>query len=130
MADRVVCILKFVFIGTFLMTSFSDEGKMAAFAGERWRSELPSHYIFSKLREKLDLEPKANCRKTAKNLTFCLNGDIFVWNDADSVFYTTNLRQLNSEDSIESVKYQVSTLFSMDNDFKGWLFIFLTYYIS
>ncbi|XP_024287658.1 nucleoporin 88 [Oncorhynchus tshawytscha] len=79
---------------------------MAAFAGERWRSELPSHYIFFKLREKLDLEPKANCRKTAKNLTFCLNGDIFVWNDADSVFYTTNLRQLNSEDSIESVKYQ------------------------
>uniref|UniRef100_A0A8C8C9I2 Nucleoporin 88 n=1 Tax=Oncorhynchus tshawytscha TaxID=74940 RepID=A0A8C8C9I2_ONCTS len=59
---------------------------MAAFAGERWRSELPSHYIFFKLREKLDLEPKANCRKTAKNLTFCLNGDIFVWNDADSCF--------------------------------------------
>uniref|UniRef100_A0A673Z978 Nucleoporin 88 n=1 Tax=Salmo trutta TaxID=8032 RepID=A0A673Z978_SALTR len=78
---------------------------MAAFAGERWRSELPSHDIFYKLREELDLEPKANCR-TAKSLTFCLNGDIFLWDDADSVFYTTNLRQLNSEDSFESVKYQ------------------------
>ncbi|CAB1316534.1 unnamed protein product, partial [Coregonus sp. 'balchen'] len=79
---------------------------MAVFAGERWRSELPSHDIFNKLREELDLEPKANCRRTAKSLTFCLNGDIFLWNDADSVFYTTNLRQLNSEDSNESVKYQ------------------------
>lgn len=93
---------------------------MAAFAGERWRSELPSHDIFYKLREELDLEPKANCR-TVKSLTFCLNGDIFLWDDADSVFYTTNLRQLNSEDSFESVKYQVSKL--LDNLFKGWLFI-------
>uniref|UniRef100_A0A3P8YBF1 Nucleoporin 88 n=1 Tax=Esox lucius TaxID=8010 RepID=A0A3P8YBF1_ESOLU len=57
---------------------------MAAFTGERWRNELPSHDLFNKLREKLDLQPNLNCRRTAKNLTFCLNGDIFVWNDADS----------------------------------------------
>uniref|UniRef100_A0A6Q2Y0G5 Nucleoporin 88 n=1 Tax=Esox lucius TaxID=8010 RepID=A0A6Q2Y0G5_ESOLU len=79
---------------------------MAAFTGERWRNELPSHDLFNKLREKLDLQPNLNCRRTAKNLTFCLNGDIFVWNDADSVFYTTNLRQLDSEDNLETVKYQ------------------------
>ncbi|XP_071768633.2 nucleoporin 88 [Centroberyx gerrardi] len=79
---------------------------MAAFAGERWLSELPNHNIFSKLREKLDSEPKANDRRIAKNLTFCLNGDFFVWNDADRAFHTTNLRQLNSEESRGSGNYQ------------------------
>ncbi|KAJ8343028.1 hypothetical protein SKAU_G00329560 [Synaphobranchus kaupii] len=72
--------------------------KMAAFTGEHWRSELPGHEIFIKLREKLHLEPQASGRRLAKNLTFCLNGDLFVWDDDDSVFYTTNLRQLNSEE--------------------------------
>ncbi|KAJ7996997.1 hypothetical protein DPEC_G00224340 [Dallia pectoralis] len=79
---------------------------MAAFAGERWRNELPAHDIFNKLREKLDLQPNASCRRSAKNLTFCLNGDIFVWNDADGVFYTTNLRQLNSADNLDIVTFQ------------------------
>ncbi|KAG5844344.1 hypothetical protein ANANG_G00161500 [Anguilla anguilla] len=78
---------------------------MAAFTGEHWRSELPGHKIFMKLREKLHLEPQASGRKLAKNLTFCLNGDLFVWDDDDSVFYTTNLRQLNSE-VLDSSAYQ------------------------
>ncbi|XP_036380749.1 nucleoporin 88 [Megalops cyprinoides] len=79
---------------------------MAAFSGERWRSELPGHKIFIKLREKLNSEPQAGGRKPAKNLTFCLNGDFFVWDDDDSVFYTTNLRKLNSEESLDSFAYQ------------------------
>ncbi|XP_046877685.1 nucleoporin 88 isoform X1 [Hypomesus transpacificus] len=85
---------------------------MAAFAGECWRNELPNHDIFAKLRENLEYEPKANNKRTAKNLIFCLNGDLFVWNDADSVFYTTNLRQLNSEQNSDSAKYQ--TLLSIN----------------
>ncbi|KAM6969732.1 nucleoporin 88 [Aplochiton taeniatus] len=79
---------------------------MAALAGEQWQSELPNHDIFVTLRHKLEIEPDSSCRKAAKNLTFCLNGDFFVWNDADSVFYTTNLRQLNSDVSTGSVSYQ------------------------
>ena len=73
--------------------------------------------------EDLDLDPKANCRRTAKSLTFYLNGDLFLSDDADSVFYTTNLRQLNSEDSFETVIYQVSNVKLLASVFKGWLFI-------
>lgn len=79
---------------------------MATWAEDRWRNEIPNHYIFQKLRENLDSEPKANGRRSVKNLTFCLNGDLFVWNDADRVFYTTNLRQLNSDESLGSGNYQ------------------------
>ena len=71
---------------------------MAAFGGERWLHELPNHNIFTKLREVLHSEPKANVKRAAKNLTFCLDCDLFVWNDVDRVFYTTNLRQLNSDE--------------------------------
>ena len=93
-------------------SSFCDEEmKMAAFTGEHWRSELPGHEIFIKLREKLHLEPQASGRRLAKNLTFCLNGDLFVWDHDDSVFYTTNLRQLNPEER-DSSAYQVSLLSS------------------
>lgn len=52
------------------------------------------------------MERDANERGVAKNLTFCLGGDFFLWDDADRVFYTTNLRQLNSDDSHSSGKYQ------------------------
>lgn len=71
---------------------------MAAFSTERWLEELPNHTIFRKIREKLDLEPDVNERGVAKNLTFCLGSDFFVWDDTDRVFYTTNLRQLNSDE--------------------------------
>ncbi|CAL8351955.1 unnamed protein product [Lota lota] len=79
---------------------------MAGFGGERWLHELPNHNIFSKLREILDSEPKANVKRAAKNLTFCLDCDLFVWNDVDRVFFTTNLRQLNSEESCGSGNFQ------------------------
>ncbi|XP_030236218.1 nucleoporin 88 [Gadus morhua] len=79
---------------------------MAAFGGERWLHELPNHNIFSKLREILDSEPKANVKRAAKNLTFCLDCDLFVWNDVDRVFFTTNLRQLNSDESFGSGNFQ------------------------
>ncbi|XP_068173719.1 nucleoporin 88 [Antennarius striatus] len=72
---------------------------MAALSADRWPESLPSHGIFRKIREKLNAESRKNEREVAKNLTFCLGGDFFVWDDADRVFYTTNLRQLNSEDN-------------------------------
>lgn len=73
---------------------------MAACTGERWRSKLPAHALFTKLRENLEFEPRGSGRKPAKNLTFCLDGDLFVWDGAESAFYTTNLRQLNSTDLV------------------------------
>ncbi|XP_023688922.1 nucleoporin 88 [Paramormyrops kingsleyae] len=78
---------------------------MAAFSGEIWRNELTRHDIFTKLRDKLNAEPQACGRRCAKNLTFCLDGDFFVWNDVDSVFYTTNLRRLNTE-SADGARHQ------------------------
>ncbi|XP_006640886.1 nucleoporin 88 [Lepisosteus oculatus] len=71
---------------------------MATFVGERWRSELPGHDLFTKLRENLDRDFRGSGRTPAKNLAFCLNGDLFVWDEANSVFYTTNLRQLDVSD--------------------------------
>ncbi|XP_073344582.1 nucleoporin 88 [Pagrus major] len=79
---------------------------MAAFSAERWLDGLPNHGIFRKIRENLDLEPSSNERGVAKNLTFCLGVDFFVWDDADRVFYTANLRQLNSDESHSSGNYQ------------------------
>ncbi|XP_031142840.1 nucleoporin 88 [Sander lucioperca] len=80
--------------------------KMAAMSTERWLNDLPNHTIFQKIRGKLDLKPNANERGFAKNLTFCLGGDLFVWDDTDRVFYTTNLRQLNTDESRSSGNYQ------------------------
>ncbi|XP_028275668.1 nucleoporin 88 [Parambassis ranga] len=79
---------------------------MAAFNADRWLNDLPNHTIFKVIREKLDVEPCATERGVAKNLAFCLGGDFFVWDDTDRVFYTTNLRQLNSDESQDSGKYQ------------------------
>ncbi|KAM8768307.1 nucleoporin 88 [Acanthopagrus schlegelii] len=79
---------------------------MAAFSAERWLDGLPNHGIFKKIRENLDLEPRSNERGVAKNLTFCVGVDFFVWDDADRVFYTANLRQLNSDESHGSGNYQ------------------------
>ncbi|XP_077398333.1 nucleoporin 88 [Festucalex cinctus] len=70
--------------------------KMAAFGTERWLSALANHEIFKKIRDKLDSEPKPSERAVAKNLTFCLGADFFLWDDVDCVLYTTNLRQLNA----------------------------------
>lgn len=79
---------------------------MAAANTEHWMDDLTNHCIFKKIREKLDLEPNTNGKRFAKNLTFCIGGDFFVWDDADRVFYTTNLRQLNSEESGNNGNYQ------------------------
>uniref|UniRef100_A0A3P8T300 Uncharacterized protein n=1 Tax=Amphiprion percula TaxID=161767 RepID=A0A3P8T300_AMPPE len=79
---------------------------MAAFGAERWLNDLPNHAIFNIIRDKLDSETNLNERGVAKNLTFCLGGDFFVWDDADRLFYTTNLRQLNSDEDPGSGKYQ------------------------
>ncbi|XP_051978804.1 nucleoporin 88-like [Xyrauchen texanus] len=79
---------------------------MASFAGDRWRDALINHDIFQKLQERLHLEPQGTSRRIAKNLTFCLNGDLFTWDSVECVFYTTNLRQLNSEGDTDTSKYQ------------------------
>ncbi|XP_077421846.1 nucleoporin 88 [Vanacampus margaritifer] len=71
---------------------------MAAFGTDRWLNALANHDIFKKIRDKLDSEPKSSERAVAKNLTFCLGADFFLWDDVDRVFYTTSLRQLNAED--------------------------------
>uniref|UniRef100_A0A8C2AAJ8 Nucleoporin 88 n=1 Tax=Cyprinus carpio TaxID=7962 RepID=A0A8C2AAJ8_CYPCA len=81
---------------------------MASFAGDRWREALKNHDIFSKLRERLHLEPRGTSKRIAKNLTFCLDGDLFLWDSVESVFYTTNLRQLNTDGDADTSKHQVS----------------------
>uniref|UniRef100_A0A8B9HJU2 Nucleoporin 88 n=1 Tax=Astyanax mexicanus TaxID=7994 RepID=A0A8B9HJU2_ASTMX len=78
---------------------------MAALSGERWRECLPEHEMIKKLQERLHLESQGTSRRIAKNLTFCLNGDFFIWDNVESVFYTTNLRQINSEEEPDS-RYQ------------------------
>uniref|UniRef100_A0A672P581 Nucleoporin 88 n=1 Tax=Sinocyclocheilus grahami TaxID=75366 RepID=A0A672P581_SINGR len=57
---------------------------MASFAGDRWREALKNHDIFSKLQERLNLEPQGTSKRIAKNLTFCLNGDLFIWDSVES----------------------------------------------
>lgn len=79
---------------------------MAAFSADRRLDGLPNHGIFRKIRENLDLESSSSERGVAKNLTFCVGVDFFVWDDADRVFYTANLRQLNSDENHSSGNYQ------------------------
>uniref|UniRef100_A0A671NUZ1 Nuclear pore complex protein Nup88-like n=1 Tax=Sinocyclocheilus anshuiensis TaxID=1608454 RepID=A0A671NUZ1_9TELE len=69
-------------------------------------STLKNHDVFSKLQERLNLEPQGTSKRIAKNLTFCLNGDLFIWDSVESVFYTTNLRQLNTDSDTDTSKYQ------------------------
>lgn len=52
------------------------------------------------------MESSSGERGVAKNLTFCVGVDFFVWDDADRVFYTANLRQINSDESHSSGNYQ------------------------
>lgn len=52
------------------------------------------------------MESSSSERGVAKNLTFCVGVDFFVWDDADRVFYTANLRQINSDESHSSGNYQ------------------------
>ncbi|XP_076157780.1 nucleoporin 88-like [Alosa pseudoharengus] len=77
---------------------------MAVEIGERWKQELPNHDIFSKLQDKFSSEYQAS--KRSKNLTFCVDRDFFIWDDADCVFYATNLGELNIEDGLNSSKHQ------------------------
>ncbi|KAJ8267246.1 hypothetical protein GJAV_G00140290 [Gymnothorax javanicus] len=78
---------------------------MAVHRADHWRDLLPGHEVFSKLRDKLLMRPLASSRKLVKNLAFCLDGDLFIWDDDGSVFYKTNLRQLNSEEQ-DTAEYQ------------------------
>ncbi|KAJ3589985.1 hypothetical protein NHX12_007942 [Muraenolepis orangiensis] len=76
---------------------------MAAFGGDRWRHELPNHDVFRKLRHEtlLHTEPgggggSAKRRAAAKQLSFCLDGDLFVWSEAERALLTADLRRLNA----------------------------------
>ncbi|XP_061684044.1 nucleoporin 88 [Syngnathoides biaculeatus] len=85
---------------------------MAAFGADRWLSGLANHDIFKKIRDKLGSEPKSSEGAVAKNLIFCLDGDFFLWDDADRVFYTTCLRQLNTAEEQDGGSFQ--TLMSIN----------------
>lgn len=87
---------------------------MATLVVDLWRDALPSHEIFCKLQESRHLEPQGTSRRIVKNLTFCLNGDLFVWDNLESVFYTTNLRQLNNELVSHTDKHQVRFVYYTD----------------
>uniref|UniRef100_A0A8C6SCM4 Nucleoporin 88 n=1 Tax=Neogobius melanostomus TaxID=47308 RepID=A0A8C6SCM4_9GOBI len=72
-----------------------------------WRTDLPDHAMFTKIRENLQVEPYGSERGVAKNLVFCVGGDFFLWDEASRAFYTTNLRQLNvSQEVPGNGKYQ------------------------
>uniref|UniRef100_UPI00398F730D nucleoporin 88 isoform X1 n=2 Tax=Pristiophorus japonicus TaxID=55135 RepID=UPI00398F730D len=58
---------------------------------ERWWGGLLKHPLFDRLKR-----AQGRADEPAKNLTFCLDGDIFFWDGAESVFHTTNLKFLNS----------------------------------
>ncbi|XP_028823533.1 LOW QUALITY PROTEIN: nucleoporin 88 [Denticeps clupeoides] len=79
---------------------------MAAFAGDRWRCELPNHDIFTKMRDGVLSDGRARHSSAVKDLSFCLGADLFVWDEADSVFHTANLRQLDCEETPSSAQYQ------------------------
>lgn len=73
----------------------------------QWRNDLPNHSIFTKVRANLQLERNLNERGVAKNLSFCVGGDFFLWDEAARAFYTTNLRQINlCQEDISSGNYQ------------------------
>uniref|UniRef100_H3BFT2 Nucleoporin 88 n=1 Tax=Latimeria chalumnae TaxID=7897 RepID=H3BFT2_LATCH len=80
--------------------------KMAGTSGDRWRRELASHQIFLRLQENVRGEAESTAKAPAKNLLFNLDGDLFLWDGDNSVFYTTNLRQLNSEQPSPAAPYQ------------------------
>ncbi|XP_061636846.1 nucleoporin 88 [Phyllopteryx taeniolatus] len=79
---------------------------MAAFGSDRWLSGLANHDIFKKIRNTLGSEPMTSERAVAKNLIFCLGGDFFLWDDANRVFYTTSLRQLNTAEEQDGGSFQ------------------------
>ncbi|XP_069741114.1 nucleoporin 88 isoform X2 [Narcine bancroftii] len=72
------------------LTSRGQAAKMANVC-ERWWGELLKHPLLDQLR-------KGDWRmnEPTKNLVFCLDSDIFFWDGGLSVFYTTNLKKLNS----------------------------------
>eukprot|EP00062_Callorhinchus_milii_P024651 gi/632984787/ref/XP_007909318.1/ PREDICTED: nuclear pore complex protein Nup88 [Callorhinchus milii] len=74
---------------------------MAA-GGERWWSALPQHDLLNRLKE-----AHGPAAKLDKNLVFCLDGDFFIWDDAQSVFYTSNLRGLNAGAEAAESSYQI-----------------------
>ncbi|XP_063060095.1 nucleoporin 88 [Engraulis encrasicolus] len=79
---------------------------MATLCGDLWKRALPDHDIFNKVRQNVHSEDRATSDRFSKNLIFCLNRDFFIWDEADSVFYTTHFGELNSEDGVNTVKYQ------------------------
>ncbi|XP_055513797.1 nucleoporin 88 [Leucoraja erinacea] len=58
---------------------------------ERWWGELLKHPLLGELRK-----GDRRVNEPAKNLLFCLDSDIFFWDGTKSVFYTTNLKHLNT----------------------------------
>ena len=77
------------------MASFLDENDCA------WNEMLPNNPMFDRLREK-DSAPVIN-----GNILCEIRGDLFVWNDAEKVLLTTNLKRLMAYHTRDDQIYQV-----------------------
>lgn len=77
------------------MASFLDENDCT------WNEMLPNNPMFDRLREK-DSAPVIN-----GNILCEIRGDLFVWNDAEKVLLTTNLKRLMAYHTRDDQIYQV-----------------------
>ncbi|MEE6469908.1 hypothetical protein FKM82_008812 [Ascaphus truei] len=73
--------------------------------GDRWRSGLSDHALFSRFRDRLSAaeeEEREGGRKRrvsgqVRDLIFSLDGDLFVWDAEECAFITVTLRSLDTE---------------------------------
>ena len=93
------------------MASFLDENDCT------WNEMLPSNPMFDRLREK-DGAPVIN-----GNILCEIRGDLFVWNDAEKVLLTTNLKRLMAYHTKDNQVYQVcsSHVLINANNYECWM---------
>ena len=80
------------------MASLLDENECT------WNEMLPRNPMFDRLREK-DVAPVIN-----GNILCEIRGDLFVWNDAEKVLLTTNLKRLMAYHTKDDQIYQVCNM--------------------
>ena len=70
-----------------------------------WNELLPSNPMFERLR-------KVNCPPVRNGNIICdIRGDLFVWDEAEKVLLTTNLKRLMAYHSKDDQIFQVHTYF-------------------
>lgn len=77
------------------MASFLDENDCT------WNEMLPSNPMFDRLRK------KDSALVINGNILCEIRGDLFVWNDAEKVLLTTNLKRLMAYHTKDDQVYQV-----------------------